>query len=730
LAVSRTHRSQAGAVAARTLLSLFVIFGMAVFFLPTSPLGNTGAHAQTTASPTTSSPTINFLNPSSHSKVISDKQETGASGPSYHLVAWVRNVPTAPLVEFKYQVGTAQESTIGTATATPGSADTFEYNWNIPSNNPQTNNIPDGEITLKAILYSNNGATEVARDQETVTLNQTGDVSEGAPNEDPPSSEAAETVEITYPVNGGPVGFYNRQTVIDVIWSQTSTGTPASGSQQTPGADEISVFYTKTPPGIEPTWIACGTAEATNADAGDGVRCALTSNDQATQVTGVAAVARDTETTQTGPVPSPADETETVNESGDAHRALPYTQVATTVAFTTGSGQQVSAGTGGDFPCSNVITTVVRDQAAHKIAGHNVDVHATGPTDQLQFDSSTQSDPQQNPESNHSGSESAYSCADGTQSGFQGQHEVANSPDPKHEESAAQGTSDSGTFKFKLHTDAGGTTQFTAFADIDNNDLRCSSEPSSAGSVGWNQPAPTPTSASPDQTSCPAPSASPSSSTTTSASPSGSSTSTASPSSSPGTSRTTGLGASDNEVDAGTTITLSGQVISSNTSCEDNEFVRIRRRVHGTDTFENFRSVTTDAEGKFESSFEATNSADYQAFAPSHDTCADSTSEPVTVLARVTVSITVDEFRPKRGSTVHFSGKVEPNHDGTRVVLQRKKNGSWVKVKRDTLDAQSRYSFAIVADWRRDRLFRVKWIQGDSDHEEGRSQKVKVTTHR
>jgi hypothetical protein len=315
----------------------------------------------------------------------------------------------------------------------------------------------------------------------------------------------------------------------------------------------------------------------------------------------------------------------------------------------------------------------------------------------------------------------------------QGEHEVAGEGDLKHIESDAAGTEDSGSFRFRLYNRSDtitGTTQFTAFFDRDDDDRFCSAEPSGNGSIGWASDPAAPSGLPSETATCPEPMATPTSSPSPSPTPTRTATASPTPTSTVGASRTVTLSASEANVDAGDQVTLNGQVFSSNASCEDTEFVRIRRRVHGTDAFADFSSTTTNADGFYELEITANSSADYMAVAPAHDSCAEGTSQAVTVLAKVKVSISVRDFSPERGAAVVFKGRVTPNHSGTKVVLQRKKGGRWVKVARDALNGKSRYRIEIDADWKRARRFRVKWAEADSDHESGISQVVKVTTHR
>jgi uncharacterized repeat protein (TIGR01451 family) len=223
-----------------------------------------------------------------------------------------------------------------------------------------------------------------------------------------------------------------------------------------------------------------------------------------------------------------------------------------------------------------------------------------------------------------------------------------------------------------------------------------------------------------------------------SASPSGSASSTttapsgsASSSSQAQSSRTISLFASSNEVVFPAQVTLSGQIISPDQSCEDaGEFVRIQRRLLGESQFTDFESQNTNSEGRYEVSFQATESAEYVAVAPRHDQCADATSGPETVLVKVKVTGRAGRSSVTRGAKVGIVCRVKPDHDGTNVVLQRKKGDRFVSVARDELNSRSRCRFVVKAKWRGKRVFRVVWKKQDDNHEANRSRNIVIRTTR
>jgi hypothetical protein len=731
-----------------------VIFGLVVLFIPSAPLGQPAGAQTATPTPATTGPRIQFLNPSgttANSGTSGPGREVSAnddgSGFGYHLVAWVGNMPPNPEVEFKYQGTNSGDTEVSIQrTSTVRGTDTFDAFWGLGG-------IADGTYTLKAILYSN-GVEVGQRDNETVIVNNADAPRQGqGPAMVPTGEDRGETVEITYPAQAGLWGAFRKP----------GTNNPYAGVvdvQASAGTNNVRAFYTTSAPGTEPAWTRCSSPEAgeTLANSADGVRCTLAAGVSPTAVTAIAAAAGDANQsvdagTCVPPTPpsttSPCGEAE---DSGDAHRATGYVQNPSSLTVAPSAQRQDdkdAAAAENQYTCSDVIAGTILDQFQRKVAGANADVTAAGPTDNLYFDDPDTAGNYQAPDRGNHANEATVNCEDATKTPrdfnttanqAQGEHEVAGEGDFKHVESTPAGTNDAGQIRFQLYNRSTtvGTTQFTVYYDRDDDDLMCSAEPRASGTIGWGTDPVGASTFADDTTVCSEPTASPTGSSTASptasstARPTSTASSSASPtsSSSPGTTRTITFIASDSQVEAGDEVTFSGRIFSSNTSCTDNEFVQIQRRIHGTTEFADFTSSQSASDGSFEVTAIASQNADYQAVSPGHDNCATSTSDTATVLVKVKVSVKVNEFRPQRGDTVVFTGKVTPNHKGTKVVLQRKKGGRWVKVAADGLGKRSNYRFSIPADWRRGRVFRVLWKSSDSDHESGRSQNVKVTTRR
>ena len=120
--------------------------------------------------------------------------------------------------------------------------------------------------------------------------------------------------------------------------------------------------------------------------------------------------------------------------------------------------------------------------------------------------------------------------------------------------------------------------------------------------------------------------------------------------------------------------------------------------------------------------------ADYIAVAPANAQCAEASSDPVTVLVKVLMQILPSDKTPQRGERIRIKSSVRPQHDGTRLILQRKKGRRWVTIDRTTLNKRSIGNFTVRASFN-SRTFRTKWKSQHADHETGTSKAVRIRTH-
>ena len=478
----RISRSILGVIA--SCLVLFVLFASGPslglsFALQPSPSTSSPAPGSTT------SYQIEFLNPSAYTEFETVADRNDGTDEAYHLVAWVNSLPPSPSVEFRYRdPDTGQEVSIGTANQT-GIADTFDLKWQIPEG--QITDEPSDDLRLIAVLFS--GQTEVDRDVNDDTFLNADD-----PDAEDPTDftiEEADTVEITQPANGGAWGLFTPRDRATAGVIEVSFSRPA------PDTQFFRAFYSISAPGSEPDWVVCGTERPPAAL--DGIRCTLSAQHRGHQVTAIAVIAN-----ETPPPPAPGlahNYNADFDESGDAHRVQHYEQLPTTLSLdqTTQSG----AASGG---CSRVFVATLRDQFQQVISSANLDVHAQGPVDELAFDDTASEAPQ----TAHT-TEASRDCAavppPASAAGRQGDHDLASpQSDIKHIEAVTAGTNDNGQWSFQLFSPSNGTTQFTVWSDIDNDDLFCSTEVSTTGSIGWGGSAPTPAALPNDTASCPSPS--------------------------------------------------------------------------------------------------------------------------------------------------------------------------------------------------------------------------------
>ena len=412
--------------------------------------------------PATAAPTIKFLNPSDYSAPmrISSKQDANGDT-SYHLVAWAGEVPANPFVEFELSPsptlpGQSEDPTvIATINGTRVGTDTFEGSL-------ATSAIPDGQYFLRAILYAGflgpGTGTEVARDQIPVTIQSS-------------SQTAANTAELAYPSNGGPVGFWKSG---DKPGVGVFTGFASEGTAQ------VRALYTTSASGTDPEWKSCGYGSVSGGTFR--VRCTLAADVSPTSVRAVAAVANST--------PPPAPAAESADQTGDAHRVIPYLQNPTTVTWDPPS---IAA----DQNKCTLMTATVRDQSGIPVATLNIDIHAQNPDDQLRFATQqvngvNQHSAFQAPDTAH-GTEATAKCSATDPDNKQGDHGVPGGNDIKHIESAAAGTNNLGQFTAILISGIKGGTQLTAWGDENDDDSLNSGEASGTAQMGWGEAPPPPT---------------------------------------------------------------------------------------------------------------------------------------------------------------------------------------------------------------------------------------------
>jgi hypothetical protein len=153
--------------------------------------------------------------------------------------------------------------------------------------------------------------------------------------------------------------------------------------------------------------------------------------------------------------------------------------------------------------------------------------------------------------------------------------------------------------------------------------------------------------------------------------------------------------------------------------------VALERRTADAAAFTPVGSATTDANGDFAFADRPAASSVYRV------TAGTATSPEVAVAVAPIVGLKVSDATPRKGRRVRFHGTVRPQHDGSRVAIQRKRaDGSWVTVRspllRDAGSAYSRYSKRIRI--RRNGTYRAV-LAAHADHAEGVSRERALKVH-
>jgi hypothetical protein len=154
--------------------------------------------------------------------------------------------------------------------------------------------------------------------------------------------------------------------------------------------------------------------------------------------------------------------------------------------------------------------------------------------------------------------------------------------------------------------------------------------------------------------------------------------------------------------------------------------VTLERRAADATAFVLAGTTTTDANGDF--AF-AQRPGKNSVFRVTAATTPPASSPEVAVAVAPLVGLKVSDTTPRKGQRVRFRGTVRPQHDGTRVAIQRKRaDGTWVTVRtpllRDAGSAYSRYSKRIRI--RRSGTYRTV-IAAHADHAEGVSRERRLT---
>jgi hypothetical protein len=194
----------------------------------------------------------------------------------------------------------------------------------------------------------------------------------------------------------------------------------------------------------------------------------------------------------------------------------------------------------------------------------------------------------------------------------------------------------------------------------------------------------------------------------------------------PGTTPDGGLGTrnitietSATETSVGRNLVLSGTAAGTE-GCVPGS-IDILRRLPGAE-FAVMSSVEVGDSGAWTLSLRPRTNAVYRAHAPADQLCAAASSEDVAVEVRAKVGAV---RRSLVGRCDLIRGRVVPNKAGDRVLLQKRRGGTWSRVRSTALDDRSRYSFRVCSGGR----YRVAW-SGDDNNLPATSPRVRVGAER
>lgn len=391
----------------------------------------------------------------------------------YHVVAVTRNAPANSTIEAYFQPTGLPELTVGVLDRVAGSDDTWEFFWDVPDNLP----VNSGTFKIRLFEATASGFEEIANDETPADIDN-----------------GTYATEITWPSQNGQLGFYKPK---GGQWRAVVEGSATDLTWR------VFLFYSVTPPGSDVEYKECGSG-GVGAGRDDGsapwtLSCSLAGKDLPSQVTSLAAVAVGNDVT--------GEPEENYQASADAHRVQPYVQdvrtmtveltgvdAAGTASYPSGSRREVLPPRPATAPAAPnaclEFLAVVKDHLGRPVQGANLDVHASGPNDQLAFgdDNSTSATSNDSlakpPDKGTHEKESRVSCLDfvntapepdddrgSPRGGDQGDHNVPGAPDVKHLESTTgtglSGGAGSGPngFKFLLFSSQPGFTNITAWVD-------------------------------------------------------------------------------------------------------------------------------------------------------------------------------------------------------------------------------------------------------------------------
>jgi hypothetical protein len=189
------------------------------------------------------------------------------------------------------------------------------------------------------------------------------------------------------------------------------------------------------------------------------------------------------------------------------------------------------------------------------------------------------------------------------------------------------------------------------------------------------------------------------------------------------------LGVNDNPVTFGHTVKFTGQVSGPNNG---GAVVTLQAKPYPYtgQYLQVGNSVVANANGNF--AFNVTPQANAQFRAVTKRGGVDVFSAVILEKVKLSVSATISDTTPRKGSKVKFSGSVKPSHVGVTVRIQRRSSsGSYKTIAKTKTKAASttRAKYSIRVRISKTARYRVKVSSGDGDHGTGYSKSHRIKVH-
>jgi hypothetical protein len=175
----------------------------------------------------------------------------------------------------------------------------------------------------------------------------------------------------------------------------------------------------------------------------------------------------------------------------------------------------------------------------------------------------------------------------------------------------------------------------------------------------------------------------------------------------------------------GGTATVSGTLTGSAGVGLPARTVTIQGRTPGSTSWSGGIKTTTSSTGTFAMALKPTANREYRAIyaGGQADLACASETRLVGVKTKITRAVSANNVRV--GKVVTFTGTVSPSHAGKKVLLQRKRSGSWVTVKSTSLSSRSGFAITYRTRTHQDWSWRVT-LPGHADHVTGLSAAIKL----